>query len=292
MNESGNFLVINRAIIISPLLVAFLALLTVTLPAKEINDMVFKYMPGGIYKYRTTSTFTAQQEVNDAVMHLSGSSSSLMKMEVVSVTADGKFNILAEYEEMQMHIKSPLMDTLVDQKDHAGIRSLVVMNKFGREISRESPDSAIVAASGFSMFIGYNQPASLFQLPEHPVDSGGSWSAEIKDSTAVGGSFHTETGTIRYIMGGYEDKNGHRCRRIVFALSSDYSGKVIQMGMDVFLEGTRDAKGTIWFDPASGIMVRKESNEQMDLTMALTGSMTMSIPMTENIKSTITLVEK
>jgi hypothetical protein len=64
------------------------------------------------------------------------------------------------------------------------------------------------------------------------------------------------------------------------------------MGMDLYIEGTSDASGTIWFDPAAGMLILQESTTIQELTFAMTDPVPMTIPLTETISTSYSLVEK
>jgi hypothetical protein len=86
-------------------------------------------------------------------------------------------------------------------------------------------------------------------------------------------------------------KNGHECLKITFTAETEITGRMVQMGMEMFLEGTGYNSGTLWFDEAKGVTVARESSSAQEMTYALTGTMNISIPSTQTIRSSYTLVE-
>ena len=63
------------------------------------------------------------------------------------------------------------------------------------------------------------------------------------------------------------------------------TGKMKQMGMDMVMEGSGDITGTVWFDPALGLLIEEQNNTSMEMTLALTGQTQMTIPMSQKTKS-------
>jgi hypothetical protein len=61
--------------------------------------------------------------------------------------------------------------------------------------------------------------------------------------------------------------------------------------MEMVVEGSDETTGTLWFDPSAGILVCKESTTQSDMTYAMTGQVTMSVPSVQVIRSAAVLVE-
>ena len=62
--------------------------------------------------------------------------------------------------------------------------------------------------------------------------------------------------------------------------------------MDMFIEGTGEPSGTAWFDTALGLVIKTQSVMSNEMTMAMTGQNQMTIPMTQKMTTTQTLVEK
>ncbi len=269
-----------------------LLLIVQSLQAQESFNLVFKYQPGTTYWYRSVDTFTSRQEDNGQEMKIDGGNNNLLKLEVISAASDGSMTFISSYDEMKTMLKSPMMDTIISQDDLNRDRMKVVLSKNGKELSKMMLDSTDNSRTKSIMTMTSTHDVSFFQLPGRPIAAGEKWTAEINDSTNFGGGYTLKTGAIEYTLTGFEQKNGHNCLKIDFLSKSEQVGKVKQMGMDVYLEGTGDSKGSIWYDATAGILVQRESTSLNDMTIAITGPMTLSIPMVENIKSTCSLVEK
>jgi len=274
------------------LLAILFSVIVLPLCAQEPFDLVFRYQPGTIYKYRSVDTFTSQQEDNGQEIKIDGGNYSLFKMEVIAVAPDSSMTFISSYDEMKIVVKSPMMDTTIYQEDMIGKRMKVVLTKHGKELSKKMLDSIDNSRTKSLMTMTSIQNVSFFQLPGRSVATGEKWMAEINDSSDFGVGYTIQTGAVEYTIAGVEPKNGRTCLKIDFISKSEHVGKMKQMGMDVFIEGTGDTTGTIWFDAIAGILVQRESTAIKDMTFAITGPMTMSIPMVEYIKSTYSLVEK
>jgi hypothetical protein len=67
------------------------------------------------------------------------------------------------------------------------------------------------------------------------------------------------------------------------------SGKM--MGMEFFMEGSGTVKGAYFFDAKAGLMIADENDTNFDMTMAATGQQNITIPISQSMKLTQTLVE-
>ena len=67
--------------------------------------------------------------------------------------------------------------------------------------------------------------------------------------------------------------------------------KMKQMNLDMVMEGSGEVSGTVWFDPARGLLIEDQNNTSIDMTMAVTGQTQMTIPMSQKVKTTQKLFE-
>jgi hypothetical protein len=86
-------------------------------------------------------------------------------------------------------------------------------------------------------------------------------------------------------------KDGKSVYKISYKSSLELAGTGKQMNMDLFLEGTGEVTGLIYFDPAASITVYAEGNTEMNSTVTVSGQQNMSIPMTQKVKVVSTTVE-
>jgi hypothetical protein len=281
----------KKLMIISAWLLVMQMALT-TAYAQEKVSLSFKYSPAETFRYRTDVTYDSQQEINGQEMKMSGGSHSVISLHSVSVDTTGSTTFLLMYDEMKTSIKNVKLDTTIIQTELLGKRAKIVFSRLGKELERVMLDSVEVtkgfgAAANASIFT-----VNLLQLPDHPVGAGDKWTADIRDSTKAGEGYFSNTGKIDYTLVAPELKNGHHCLKIAFVSKKETTGKIKQMGMDMVMEGTVEASGNIWFDQGKGVMVFKESTTTNDMTVAMTGQMKMSVPMTQVMKSTAMLVEE
>jgi hypothetical protein len=149
----------------------------------------------------------------------------------------------------------------------------------------------VKSENGMGSGISSAYSVNFTKLPGTPVAIGEKWTYTQTDTTKIGEGFTITTSNNEYTLLQKEMKDGHECFNIAFTSKSETTGKMMQMGMEMFIEGSAETKGAAWIDPKLGILVAKESVTNQELTYALTGQMTMSIPSTQVIKSSYKLIE-
>ena len=130
------------------------------------------------------------------------------------------------------------------------------------------------------------------RLPEKPVTLGEKWHITTTDSVDMMGGKMVTTGEIDYTLAGKEQRLGHECLKIAFTGKTVVAGKGKMMGMEIFTEGTGKLTGTFFFDCSRGLSVAEEGASDSEMTAAITGQQNMTIPISQSVKSTRTLVSE
>jgi hypothetical protein len=76
-----------------------------------------------------------------------------------------------------------------------------------------------------------------------------------------------------------------------FTKTFEITGKMNQMGMDMFTEGEGESTGAFWFDNDKGLFISEEFTMTQDLTIAITGQTQMTIPSSQTINMKVNLIE-
>ena len=258
--------------------------------AQENFNLSYRYSKGNVYRYETESKYTSEQEINGQEMKADGSSFSRVIMNVTDVSPEGNISFIHTIEQMKMRVKMASMDTTMEMKELQNRRTSGVITKLGQVLKKELLDSA---QTGNAMIDNNSTLTSIFKefavFPGHELKTGDKWTEDRTDTTK-GTQLVTKT-QAEYTLVGIENKNVHSCVKITFTGKMEIAGKMQQMGMDFFIEGSGDMTGTLWFDLKLGVLVAKETHSLQDLTMALTGQMQMTIPVTQDFYTSMTLVE-
>jgi len=249
----------------------------------------YKYKQGETYKYKHESRNTSVMEINGQEMKQVGSAFADMKLEVESVDPDSSIHILTFLEQMKVTQKKANRDTTIDLNEMLNKRTRVVFTKTGKILKNEMIDdipTGNMMVEKNQGLVGINKEFAVF--PGYGVTIGDRWSEEITDS--LSSQMVTRIQAL-YTFTALENKYGHDCVRINYTGKTEITGKMKQMGMEFFIEGSGDVTGSFWFDFKSGIIISKETNSDQDLTLATTGQMQMTIPVTVHSAGAFTIKE-
>ena len=196
------------------------------------------------------------------ILDLTATTMAMGKENVVKKSDFKKENICAEYDQTGKTITSKLIDTTEDF-------------------------STVGSFQGF---------VKLQALPAREVKVGEVWNEKQIDTVNNGPSnpmsLMTTAMDTEYTLVGKEMRDGKNVYKISYKSSLELAGTGKQMNMDLFLEGTGEVTGLIYFDPAASITVYAEGNTEMNSTVTVSGQQNMSIPMTQKVKVVSTTVEQ
>jgi len=250
----------------------------------------YRYVKGKTYNYQEESKFESVQEINSQEMKATGSTFALMKMIVQDVSESGDITLINSFEDFKVTTKMAIMDTTIIMKDFMDKKIQTIISKAGKMIDQKILDTVKTGKNfmdrGNSLLTVYKE---FVVFPDHTLKFGDTWNDERTDTTK-GTQMVTKINAV-YTLAAIEEKNSHPCLKITFTGKMEIGGKMTQMGMEFFMEGSGETSGTLWFDQKSGILVAKESTNDQDITMAMTGQMQMTIPITQTINSKFTLIE-
>jgi Family of unknown function (DUF6263) len=260
------------------------------LTGQEKFLLEYRYVKGKTYKYQEESKFESVQEINGQEMKATGSTFSLMKMIVEGVSESGDITFINSLEDLKITTKMPTMDTTMVMKDLLNKNIQTIISKTGKMIDQKILDTVNTGKNftekGNSLLTVYKE---FVVFPDRELKFGDTWNTERNDTTK-GTQMVTKVNAV-YTLAAIEEKNSHPCLKITYTGKVEVGGKMTQMGMEFFMEGSGETSGTVWFDQQSGLIIAKESTNEQDLTMALTGQMQMTIPITQTVNSKFTLIE-
>lgn len=259
--------------------------------AQTQYSLTYKYTKGKIDRYQSATTYSSKQIMGDQEINVTGTAKSVSRLETENVLPDGGASILYSLEEMIIGVKTIGLDTTMNQKDLIGKRSRIILNRFGKELSSEPLDSLDVVGLNIGVDFGASTQQTFVLLPENVVKIGDSWNGKLADTTNIGEGQMVTKSDYKYVLAGKEMKNNHDCLRLTYEASIELAGKMTNMGMEMFLEGSGTVEGTVWFDATLGKIIADETNSGMDISIALTGPMQMTIPSIVGVKSARNLIE-
>jgi hypothetical protein len=257
---------------------------------QETFLMEYKYVKDKTYRYREEMKFESVQEINGQEMKAAGSTMSLIAMTVTGISDAGDITFSTSLEDMKVSTKMGSMDTTMVMKDILNKKVQTIISRKGKIIDQKMIDTVNM---GNNLMDGTKSLLSSYKefviFPDSIKKTGDTWKDERTDTTK--GTEMVNTSHLVYTLLGTEIKNDHTCVKAGFTGKTEIGGKMTQMGMEFFMEGTGEINGTVWFDKDSWIVISKETTTDQDMTMALTGQMQMTIPITSTTVSKFTLLE-
>ncbi len=134
------------------------------------------------------------------------------------------------------------------------------------------------------------ESARFHRLSPKPVDVDSTWRGETVDSMDMMGGKVISRSTLDYRVLRKAPYDGRECLEIGYKGDIGIEGKGSMMGMELFLDGKGKTSGTFMFDPVQGVTVRENSTMDTEMTAAMTGQQSMTIPMSTSTTSSRRLI--
>ncbi|MGE0077795.1 MAG: hypothetical protein AB7S48_08050 [Bacteroidales bacterium] len=278
----------KRNILKSALLIAFTALCGLSF-SQEVNLS---------YNLQKGKTFVQNTKLSNTIIQSMGGNDikNFMEMNlnaeilIEDIAQNGDITVIETLKDLSMHSLVMKVDTII-KFENINERSRVIYSKAGKLISRSILDSASVP--GLSETSRQNWMYIL--LPGKMTKVGEQWNNTASETIAKSSTNPFETTTnseFKYTFAGKESKDGKEFQKIEFEANLAVEGKGEQMGMEMFIEGTGKNKGFGYFDPNGSVVSYIEFETGLDMSITVSGQQNMSIPMSQNMKTVITLEEK
>lgn len=248
------------------------------------QEVVLKYqfVMGKTYTYEVQLANNIIQSFGGQEMKMVMDISASSEFFIEKIAENGDITIIELIKDISMHTVMMGRDTTMNFKD-INEKNRVVYTKDGKQISKELIDSASIPDLAGTT----NQISRLMYLPEKAVKVGEKWQnvktdkTEITDKNPIGTIINSNE-DFTYV--GKESQDGKSFDKILIESTSTIEGKGIQMGMEMFMEGTGKTQGFAYFDSKTSVIVYSELNTDMDMNLAIAGQENMTIPMSQSMK--------
>lgn len=241
--------------------------------------LVYKLKKGQKLQYEILTTAEQTQEQMGQEVTINSDGESTVDVLVEDVDAKGNITLVYNLSGMKTRVHMPMMDTtFVNPEAIIGKRSRQVITAGGRKVKSEQVDSLNITGMLAQSGAGRSNSLQFPTLPDHEVGVGDTWTAGQPDTNNVMGSKTITQPNISYTVSGEVDTLGHKCFRLSYKGDLSLKGDGKMMGMTFFIEGSGPIGGTAYFSPDAGLLVANIANMDIDMTIALTGQMQMTIP--------------
>lgn len=252
----------------------------------------YRMKKGQRLKYKTTMNFDQTTEVQGQEISGTVSGTASLHVDVEEIGKEGNITFVYALDSLQTSIKSPQLDTTFRNPEALlGKRTRLTVNALGKKLHSAMVDtlnlSGLLAQAG----AGGQTTFRLIELPEKEIKIGESWTTSTADTTAQANSKMVIMPNLTYKVTGEVDTLGYKCLRLAGTGTVKMKGEGMQQGMNFFIEGEGPTNGTAYFAPQEGLLVAAVSNADLEMTIALTGQMSMTIPQSLATKNSTVLVK-
>jgi hypothetical protein len=248
---------------------------------------------GQTFNYLLLSEATMTQSAMGMEQVVFSKTESKFKYLIQNVSPNGNVEMLISIDTIKTSIKTqmPPMDTTLSFP--IAFKFKQVHDKYWKLLNYEIIEGGeiqIPMGGGTRRIDKRNYTFSLV-FPQDELTPGKSWSFSYSDtSSAEEGKTIVKT-SGKYTFEGVEEKLGLKCARLKLDANLSLSGSGTIQGMNYGLEGEGKNKGTLWVEVKSGMIVYSEMDTEMDMAMGISGQVEMTMPMTQKVKSTLSLIK-
>lgn len=259
--------------------------------ASDSYKLKYKMKKGTTLNYTMDSKMESLQEVMGSEIESTTQSKAKIKITMEGENKDGNLTYLMVYESMLIELFSSMMDsTFKDPEGLIGKRVKKTITPNGDQIESVELDSIKLGMlpQGGGLTSGRE---FLPNLPKDELKMGQTVSQTDVDSINTFGGAMVSKSEAKFTLIGNETKSGYDCLKIDVKGMVNVEGDGLMQGMKFFIEGDGDFQRTLYFAPKEGVLVSSEDQTDIEMTIAITGQMNMTIPSTQSTKSSLTLVK-
>ncbi len=255
-------------------------------------NLAYRMQKGQRLKYLINVKTDQSREMQGQEMNFGSENAGLMRLDVEEVAPNGNITFVYAMDSLSMHLNLPQMDsTFRNPEGLIGKRTRQVISALGKKVTSAVVDSVKLSGVLTQMGGGRSMSITLLELPEKEIKAGESWTTSNVDTVTQGGGKIIMTPNNTYTVAGEVDTLGYKCVRISYKGNATIKGEGTQMGMNFFIEGEGPTAGTAYFAPKEGLLVALVTTSDVEMTIALTGQMSMTIPQSNATKLSMVLVK-
>jgi hypothetical protein len=266
-----------------------LLLLVSMLTAAQSYDLKYNFNEGKTYLYRDVTNNDLTQSMGGNEMKIHNSAKNVIRVTAEEKTGKGTW-LHISLDSAYVSINMPMKDTSYSVDEMLNKKIGVLLSPEGEILDRKTIDSA--ALEGAMLQLGSREAMQFLRFaPDKKVNTGESWIVNQVDTVDMMGGNTIMTAEMEFTIAGEEKREGYSVLKIPFKGKITIEGKGTMMGFDYVLEGSGTSAGDFYFAHKEGLPVHTELSQAFDLTMAGTGSQNMIVPITQEVKTTRTLIK-
>lgn len=255
--------------------------------------LAYRMKKGQRLKYVMDRNTESSMEMPGREMNSTTTGKIFIHLDAEEIDKDGNITFVYALDSLLLRANVPQMGdtTFKNPAELIGKRNRQVMTANGKKLKSAVVDTAKLTGMLAQIGGGLLSAFSLLEFPAKDVKLGESWADTTPDTIKQMGNKIVITPNLTYTVAGEVDTLGYKCLRLAYNGTNKIKGEGTNMGMNFFIEGEGPAKGTAYFAPQEGLLVAKISERDLEMTVALTGQMSMTISQSSSEKETTVLVK-
>jgi hypothetical protein len=260
---------------------------------KTSDGVILQYrMPEGVtVVYDKTETSTQSMEVMGQAMDTSTNRTMSFTVESRGFK-DGMNSLTVTIDAMDAGLETPQGKFAADTESAIGKSFDMVLSARGKETDLDTADG-IEYSLGMAGTRGVRPDFETFfpDLPEGRVKIGDTWTTQDTMNVSDSGMDVQIVSENLNVLKGYESVDGRDCAKVAVDVTGTLAGQGMQGGANLEFTGDMTGKETWYFDYAKGLFVKSSSDISVTANVNVTGPQEMTIPASQNMQMTSTLVE-
>ena len=206
----------------------------------------------------------------------------------------GDITFVYAIDSLHTQVKNSMMgvdSTFTNPAGLIGKRTRFTMSAAGKKLNSVILDSVKLSGVMAQVSGGRQNTFNLIELSGKEMKAGESWTSNKVDTMNQAGGKLMVTSATTYTVGNEVDTLGYKCVRLMTKGKASIKGEGAQMGAKLFFEGEGPTSGVVYFAPKEGLLVAMTADNDMEMTIAVTGPQNMTIPQTTATKTSLVLVK-
>lgn len=261
----------------------------------EVTGFILNYRlsPNQLWKYEMTSSQNMNMEQMGQTVDIKTALMTNYSIKGTGINQQKNFQATFTLDTMSISVTSPAGSQSPDISSIIGKSFQLAFTPKGKELEYTQTEGFEIdfgMAGGGKQNISNNFRSIFPDLPVAPVKIGDSWVTHDTLTIPQGGLQINIKNEINNTLAGKEVVNGSECLKFISKSKGTVDGKGERMGMNMTIEGETEGTTTWYFAYKAGCMIQAESEGFMESTIAISGPMNMTMPMSQETKALVKMV--
>ncbi len=254
--------------------------------------LTYRAAKGKSLTYQMRNETRMSQEMMGQEMEVTSVQELGWTLRSLGASPEGNTRWQITFNQFQVTGKGPQGDFSMDGKEIAGKTAELVTAPRGKIVARVGFDKLPkLNLMGQELELSTQFRELLSPLPEKAVKVGESWEETRTDTVKQAGLDLLVSSRTRYTVAEQTVHQGQECLKVNTQGTFTVGGQGSQMGANVSFEGEGEKNGYFLFAYKTGTLLEVVSERLLEGTAAVTGPVDMTIPMSQEVKSTLRLVK-